>query len=295
MKRYFQRRWRFFAGLLLAVMIVVLLAVLAGAWLVGGTLCAPANHPIADAKNLAVESVTFPSTSGATIHGWLVTPATNRGVVILQHGLHGSRRDMEGRARFLSRAGYAVLLFDFQAHGESIGKIITMGHLESRDSQAAVAFAKSRFPGKPVAVIGVSLGAAAAALAEPPLEVQALVLEIMYPTIEEATKDRIEMRVGPGARWLSPLLTAQTWLRLGCSASELRPIDYVGKITTPKLFLAATKDRDTKFPESQAIFERAAEPKTFVPFEGAHHQDLHTFSRERYEALILDFLKDHMK
>jgi alpha-beta hydrolase superfamily lysophospholipase len=291
MKRYFQRRWKIFAALWLAGMTVVC----GVAWWVGDKESAPMNHAIAEANDLKVERVTFSSMSGATIHGWLVTPATNLGVVVLQHGLHGSRRSMQARAKFLSQAGYAVLLFDFQGHGESIGKVITMGYLESRDSQAAVTFAKSRFPGKPVAVIGVSLGAAAAVLTEPPLPVQALVLESMYPTIEDATKDRIEMVLGPGARWLYPLLTGQIWLRSGGSASDLRPIEHVGKITTPKLFLAGTEDQGTKFEESKAIFAQAAEPKTFVPFEGAHHQDLHTFARKRYEELILNFLKEHMK
>src|SRR5579862_3648946 len=126
-----------------------------------------------------------------------------------------------------------------------------MGYLESRDSQAAVAFVRGRFPGKPVAVIGVSLGAAAAVLARPPLDVQALVLEIMYPTIEEATKDRIEMRVGPLGRCLSPLLTSQIGLRIGCNAGDLRPIERVANLTPPKLFLAGTEDHDTKFSESK--------------------------------------------
>src|ERR1035438_4256770 len=107
---------------------------------------------------------------------------------------------MVERARFISQSGYAALLFDFQAHGESIGKQITVGYLESRDAQAAVEFAHRRFPGKPVAVIGVSLGAAAAVLAHPPLDVQALVLELMYPTVEDAIKDRLEMRLGPLGR-----------------------------------------------------------------------------------------------
>jgi alpha-beta hydrolase superfamily lysophospholipase len=291
MCRFLQRRWKFIAALFFAGLICGLCI----SWFVGGALCASTNHQVTAARNLAVEEVAFPSSSGAIIHGWLVTPASNRGVVILQHGMGGSRSDMQERARFLSKAGYAALMFDFQGHGESIGKTITLGHLESLDSQAAVEFVKKRFPGKPVAVIGESLGAVAAALAEPPLDVQALVLEIMYPTIVDAVKDRIEMRVGPAGRWISPLLTAQIKLRIGCSTDDLRPIEHVGKLTTPKLFLAGTEDQDTKLSESKEIFARAAEPKTFASFEGARHEDLHAFAPDRYENLILKFLGEHMK
>lgn len=279
-------------GSFLALMI---LCGLIASWIVGGTLCASCNHSVALPENLAVEAVSFPSNSGATVHGWLVGSPTNRAVVILQHGIHGSRGDMVGRARFLSEAGYAVLLFDFQAHGESIAPHITFGYLESRDSQAAVAYAKSRFPGKPIGVIGCSLGAAAAALADPPLDVQALVLEMMYPTVVEGTKDRIAMRFGPPGRLLSPLLTAQLKWRIGCTTEDLRPIVSVEKITAPKLFIAGTEDRDTPLKESKEIFAKAAEPKTFVPFEGARHEDLLALAPEKYKKVILEFLETHLK
>jgi alpha-beta hydrolase superfamily lysophospholipase len=278
-----------------AIFSLILICGLIASWVIGGRLCAPWNHPVARPTDLPVESVSFSSNSGATIQGWLLGSETNRAVVILQHGVRGSRAELVGRARFLSEAGYAVLMFDFQAHGESTGSHITFGYLESRDSQAAVEFAKSRFPGKPIAVIGLSLGGAAAALAKPPLEVQALVFEMMYPTVVEATKDRIAMRLGPAGRLLSPLLTAQLKWRIGCSTDDLQPIVSVAGITVPKLFIAGTGDRHTTLAESKRIFTNAAEPKEFVSFEGAQHQDLLTFAPERYKKTILDFLETHLK
>jgi alpha-beta hydrolase superfamily lysophospholipase len=278
MIQFFQRRWKLICR-----------------YLVGGALCASANHSVALPKDLSVEPVSFSSTSGATIHGWLVPTVTNRGVVILQHGIRADKSTLVERAKLFSQAGYTVLLFDFQAHGESIGKQITLGFLESRDSQAAVEFVKKRFPGKPVGVIGVSLGAAAAALANPPLDVQAMVLEMMFPDIVDATKDRIEIRLGPFGRSLSPLLTAQIKPRIGCGLDDLRPIDAVAKITAPKLFLAGTADQETKFSEAKEIFDSAAEPKVFVPFDGARHQDLRDFAPEKYKQVVLDFLDTHLK
>ena len=275
--------------------VTALISGLVTSWIVGGRLCAPANHPVALPKDLAVEPVSFPSTSGATFSGWLVPGETNRGVVILQHGVHADKTTLVEHAKFLSQAGYTVLLFDFQAHGESRGTKITFGFLESRDSQAAVEFVKKQFPGRPVGVIGVSLGAAAAALANPPLDVQALVLEMMYPTIEQATKDRIEIRLGAWGRCLSPLLTLQIPFRAGCQAEDLRPIARVAAITVPKLFLAGTDDRDTKFSEAREIFAQSAAPKIFMAFDGAQHQDLLRFSPEQYQRAVLDFLDTHLK
>jgi len=148
MIRFLQRKWKLICRLVFAGLVLGL----AASWIFGSVYSAARNHPVALPQNLAVEQVTFPSKSGATIYGWLVESETNRGVVILQHGVHADKSTLVERARFLSQAGYAVFLFDFQAHGESIGKQITFGFLESHDSQAAVEFVKRRFPGKPIGV-----------------------------------------------------------------------------------------------------------------------------------------------
>jgi uncharacterized protein len=286
-----RQRWKL-AG---ALAVAGLVAGLVFSWRVGGGLCAPHNHTVPSPADLPVEPVNFASASGAMIHGWLVAPATNRSVVILLHGVRADRTQMLGRVPFLVRAGYAVLLFDLQAHGESIGRTITYGLLESRDAQAAVAFVRQRFPGQPIGVIGVSLGGAAALLGSPPLDAQALVLESVFPTIVDATKDRLEWVWGRPARLLSPLLTGQFKLRLGVGPAALRPIDRAAEIQTPKLFLAGTRDPRTKIAEAEEMFARAAEPKAFYPVAGADHEDLHRFLGARYEELVLNFFDEHLK
>jgi uncharacterized protein len=194
-----------------------------------------------------------------------------------------------GRARFLRNAGYAVLLFDFQAHGESVGQHITFGYLESRDAQAAVDFLRATVPGEKIGVIGVSLGGAAATLATPPLKVDAIILEMVYPTIEEAIGDRLAIRLGGWSRALVPLLSWQLKPRLGISPGALHPIDRVGSITASKLFIAGAEDRHTTIAESRAPFAAAAAPKELWVIDHAGHEDLHAFARAAYEERVLAF------
>ena len=59
------------------------------------------------------------------------------------HGVRSNRLQMLDRARFLNKFGYSVLLFDFQAHGESIGDHITFGYLESLDANAGYSYLES--------------------------------------------------------------------------------------------------------------------------------------------------------
>ena len=286
------RRRKIFGALFLAAAILGVIFV----WNMGSVLVAPANHPIGNPPaNLHAVSVEFPSASGATIHGWLVAGQPGKGVVILMHGIHANRLSLVARAEFLSRAGYAVLLFDFQGHGESIGKQITFGFLESRDATAAVNFVRQKFPGEKIGVIGVSLGAASALLAEPPLPVNALVLESSYPTIYQATENRMALRFGFPGKLATPLLICQLKPRLGIGLDDLKPINHAAKITTPKFFIAGTADRDTTVAESRALFAAAAEPKQLWLLDGAAHVDMHAFARVEYEKRVLDFLTKNLE
>ena len=136
--------------------------------------------------DLQAETIEIPSPSGSLLRGGSAGFRVSRGVVILMHGVRANRLSMVERARLFRANGYSVLLFDFQAHGESPGEHITFGSLESRDARAALDRVHRELPGQPVAAVGTSLGGAAAILADPPLPT-ALVLESVYPTIEEGT------------------------------------------------------------------------------------------------------------
>jgi len=202
---------------------------------------------------------------------------------------------MLDRARFLSRAGYSVLLFDFQAHGESTGENITFGFLESKDAQAAVSFLRSTAPGEKIGVIGVSMGGAATLLSDPPLDVNAAVLEMVYPSINQAISNRLTMRVGRWSSLFTPLLSWQLKPRLGIGTNDLRPIDHVGRFTAPKLFIVGAADRHTTLSESQQLFSAAGEPKELWVVPGAQHVDLYPLAKEEYERHVLGFFGRYLR
>jgi alpha-beta hydrolase superfamily lysophospholipase len=265
-------------------------------WLEGTQLLEPHNHSVGSAPaDLPAENVSFFSYAGHTLRGWFVPGQPGRGAVVLMHGVRADRTAMLGRAKFLHAAGYSVLLFDFQAHGESLGDAITYGHLESLDAIAAVKYLRLRAPRDRVAVLGISLGGAAAILAEPQLNADAYILESVFPTIEQATRNRLDERLGRSGKHLAPLLLWQLKPRLGFFPADLRPIEHLGKIKQPKFLIAGTDDQKTKLKESLAMYLAAAEPKQFWAIEGARHEDLHQFARAEYERRVLEFLQKNLR
>lgn len=259
--------------------------------LAGSLLAHPVRVRVGSAPpDLQAEAVTIPSQSGSALAGWLCHAERPRGTVILMHGVRANRLSLIERARLFRSAGYDVLAFDFQAHGESPGERITFGHLESRDAEAAVRFVRSRSPGRPVAAVGSSLGGAALLLAPHPLPLDAVVLEAVYPTIEEATANRLALVFGPLGPPLTPLLTLQMEPRLGIPTTALRPVDHVADLGCPVFILAGSEDRHTPPEETRRLFANARSPKELWLVPGAAHVDLAAFAPADYRQRVLGFL-----
>lgn len=263
-----------------------------GALSLGWMLARPVQTRIGDAPaDLDAQPVNFESDSGANIHGWWCPVRNSRVAVLLLPGIRANRLSMVDRARFLRRAGYSVLLIDFQATGETKGDRITFGWKESRDVIAAVNFIQNVEPTSRVAIIGSSLGGVASLLATPPLKVDALILESVYPTIEIATRHRLENYFGQLGQFAAPLFLKQLRARLGISADDLRPIDHIANVGCPVFIMSGEKDRRTRPVDTEMLFTRAQSPKQlwFVPKAG--HVDLHKAGGGQYESRVLAFLE----
>ncbi len=260
-------------------------------WLTGSLLSAPVNRSVGPPPGaLDARTVRFASESGATISAWYGAPAMGAPTVVLSHGVRGSKAQLVGRARFLRDAGYGVLLYDAQGHGESPASHITFGYLEAHDASAAVGFTRSETPAAKIGFIGPSLAGASALLGSEPLAVDALVLESVYPTLESAVRNRISVRLGALlAHPLSQILLWQVEPRLGFDPFALNPIEQIGRVRAPLLVIAGSDDRRTTLEESRALYEAARGPSELWVVEGARHESFHRFARSEYERRILDF------
>jgi alpha-beta hydrolase superfamily lysophospholipase len=101
--------------------------------------------------------------------------------------------------------GYAVLMISLRCHGDSTGNYHDVGYRARYDIHAPVAFLEARRPGRPVIVIGNSMGAAAAIFAANELgnRVHGYVLESPYQDLKVA--------VWNGLAGMSPVQTDWAW------------------------------------------------------------------------------------
>jgi pimeloyl-ACP methyl ester carboxylesterase len=270
-----------------AAMLLVSALTFGAGWILSHPVQQKVGEPPPD---LHARSVLFQSDNSAKVHGWWCPVSRSHGSLLLLPGVRANRLSMVTRAQFLYRARYSVLLIDLQGTGETEGDEITFGWRESRDVLAAVDFLRKADPNVPVVVIGSSLGGAAALLATPPLKVDAMVLESVYPTIEIATANRLEKYLGPLGRAGTPLLLMQVHARLGIPASRLHPVDHIANVGCPILIVSGAKDRNTTPEDTRMLFSQAREPKELWLVPNAGHVDLHQADTTEYESRILQFL-----
>jgi uncharacterized protein len=278
------------------VLVVLLVAGLVVLYAVGGALSRPVPVRIGAAPaELHAEAVAFHSASGSTIRGWLSRGTPHRGAILLLPGVRANRLSMIERARMFSAAGYSTLSIDFQATGESPGDAITFGWRERLDVIAAVETITRALPGEPIGVVGTSLGGAATVLAAREIDVQGVVLEAVYPSIDIAVKNRLRMRLGALGAAMSPLLVAQLQPRLGVSPDDLRPVDHIGQLRCPVLIIGGGADHHTTVSDTRQLYEAAHAPKELWLLPQAAHVDFLRAAGGEYRRRVLAWLEQSLR
>lgn len=264
---------------------------LAVGWVLIGHLSRPAQRLIGSPPpDLPASAISFSNALGIELSGWAIDIEPRCGSVVLLHGIRADRRAMLDRARMFASWGYASLLFDLQAHGESGGTNITFGQRERLDAEAALALARQRWPGGPVVLVGLSLGGAAALLGNAAQDSDAVVLEGVFASLDNALGNRLAVKLGWLGRSLTPVVRRLGQWRLGIDPIELGPVEAIQRVSVPVLVANGALDRRTTPDEAVALKSAAAGHSVLWIVEGAGHVDLHRFAPQAYEARLKAFL-----
>lgn len=274
----------------------IIVAIILSLFIVGHLLTGNASTAVGTlTTDFSAEPVQFSFNSAFPVHGWLVYGEPGKGVVLLVHSMRSNRLEMLSRARFLNQQGFSILLIDLQAHGESPGKRITFGAKESQSVEAAVAFLRETFPHERIGAIGVSLGAAAVVLAKPATRLDAVILESLHPTIEEAVENRLKLHFGEHGSLLLPLILFHLSFYLDIPIKDLNPIENINNLNSPLLLISGTSDAHTTLPETERLFAAARDPKEIWIIPGAGHFNMHSYAGRTYENRISAFLFQYLR
>lgn len=215
---------------------------------------------------------------------------------ILCHGYRGhAAADFRGIFQQVWGLGYNILLINERAHWESEGATIRLGLREKRDVLDWAKYAAERFPGKPIALYGVSMGAAtvlSASSMELPESVRAIVADCGFSTPRGIVKFVLgQLRLG----FLYPLVSLAMRSFGRVDLSDPGALAAVRKTKLPILFIHGEKDTFVPCYMSREMYEAAAGEKQLVTFPEATHLHSCLVDPEKYLAAIGPFLEKHLR
>jgi uncharacterized protein len=214
--------------------------------------------------------------------------------VLICHGFGTNRREGQDLLPWLTEAGYGALLFDFQAHGESDGRVTTVGVREVGDVLAAVSYVQHR-EGEDVPLLGLGFSMGASVLivaAARTRAIRGLVLDSPFATLRRAIARsfKVFFRLPPKVFtrptiWFAELFT-------GSRVGEMEPIHLIGEIAPrPVLIVQGTEDPIVDPEDSILLFDAANEPKELWRLEGAGHVGARSAAPAEYQRRVLALLR----
>jgi fermentation-respiration switch protein FrsA (DUF1100 family) len=242
----------------------------------------PARHGI------TYQDITLVTSDGLKLEAWY-SPSQNGAVILVAHGFGGARSAELHAA--LARYGYGVVSWDARAHGESEGELCTWGYYETRDVEAALAFALDQKGVRHVGALGQSMGGAtilrAAASGD---EIEAIVIDSAFPAIEEMVERVISSPI------MRPTVRFFVEREIGLIADDLRPIDEIGLISPRPIFILQG-EQDTVIPpdSAQRLHDAAGEPRRLWIEEGAGHTEMYTLMPDEYMRRVTAFFDETLE
>lgn len=290
---------------------VLLVALAAATVFIFGWICAVQAQYFAHPKRLPVTAtpadygftiwreVSLTTTDGLSLSGWFIPPhdpQAKNPAILFVHGIAGNRLKFITEAQWLTQQGYAVLLFDLRNHGNSDGKVTTMGVRETEDVKTAFAYlsAQPEVDAERITLFGHSMGGSTAILAMAQLpQAQSLILDTAYTSVIDVTNDGVKALIGRPVIFGDIILLMTNWLT-GEDLYTVRPIDVISTLAPhPILIMHGTADTTIFSGQAQTLYQAAQQPKSLWLLPGGGHGTLYQIDQVGYQMQVLNFLQKH--
>ena len=255
---------------------------------------------------LESEKLTLETQDGIHIAAHEVFCPNPKAVIIFISGIHNpSVTAFFGHSKLLHERGYATILMEMRAHGESGGDTICLGYKEIQDTQAVVDYIndQSKYLGVPVVVWGLSMGGAVAINSTGEIrEIYGLISMSAFSSPEDVFCDTMARLGAPEflAAAEKPFVKIYTSLKYGIGRSHIVPKKEIKKLgNRPALIIHSREDSQVPFKSFERIMKNApSHVETWIRDGDAHFivengDLLNPQADEAYTGRVLEFLNRH--
>lgn len=266
---------------------------LAASGLAGWRLTARPQPRRGEDPPTGLEEHRLQTADGIDLGAWLLRPDGNRPTLLLLHGNGASRSAFARLLPFLANEGLGALALTLRAHGDSAGDVNDFGYSARQDVLAAVAFVERERPGRPILIVGESLGAAAAlfAAADCAGRVKGYLFAAPYDRLDTAIWNRCDVYLVPPftqAAYAGLLLWGPVFLPTGIGS--ISPADHLRDIpeSVPILFFASEDDRYARIADVRAMTNSIRTHARITSVKGGSHGRFLSIHEAEYRQAILD-------
>lgn len=253
----------------------------------------PELNDHAQRHGLSCEVHTFAGGRGQ-LEGWLLPHADPSHLVLIFHGYRASKARLLPEAAALHDLGCTCFLIDFPGSGGSEGEGVSIGYHEAEDVGRTVAYARSRWPGLPVVLYGVSMGSVAVlrALAVHHVRADAAILECPFNRLLSTVAARFR-NAGAPAFPSAHLFVFWGGVQFGYNGFAHNPMEYARRVTLPVCLLHGGEDRRVSRSEIQSVYDSLAGEKELHFFESLGHESYVSREPRKWKQIVADFLQRH--
>jgi uncharacterized protein len=239
-----------------------------------------------------IVQVGFNNQDNQRLAGFLIKRPHATANLVACHGFKGNKEWLYGLIDMFPH--WNILLFDFRAHGQSEGNIITIGCHEYKDVIAAAAFMReTTTTSLPMILYGVSMGGASIlkAVQMVPDLCDTLIIDSSYANLYRIVLRTFATKTGlpfypffPVTKYLFEHVT-------DCDISSMNPAKCVKNIQQPILFIHACNDTFTPAVHSVRLFRNAINPQSNLWIgPRCRHGLLSSYYTDLYKQKVAAFL-----
>jgi fermentation-respiration switch protein FrsA (DUF1100 family) len=234
------------------------------------------NYDVETIDGIQPQDVFFESADGTRLHGWYFKNKSAGKTIVFHHGNAANLSTRLGLIQLQLRAGASVFIYDYRGFGRSEGLPDVQGICDDGTAAFDYLVNQEGLPADSIINYGESLGTGVAGQVSTVRPGAGLILQSGFTSLRKIGSEVVPwIRIFPNTLFPQP---------------DLDNLAIVTRAHPPLMIMHGMKDNVVPFEHGKLLADRATEPKRFIQFTEAGHNDISFMNPDRYEAGIREFL-----
>ncbi|MEI0697374.1 alpha/beta hydrolase [Brachyspira intermedia] len=236
------------------------------------------------------------SSDNLKLHAHLINNNSNVYVIIV-HPYEARGSYMKYFIEKFYNMGFNILAIDLRTHGESEGKIYSLGYLERLDVLAWIKYINDNYNNVQIILYGISMGANAVMMCcneDNTNNVKAIIEDAGFTNAYEQLKRRLDMAYKFSFLPIVEATSLMSKIRLGFSFENIDVKKRVAMSKIPILFIHGDKDELVDYNMVNKLYDACSSEKEKLIIKDGHHISAVFSNEDLYWNTIKNFISKYI-